>query len=168
MHTPLQELRDKLILDLQMRYPSIRKTANIDYSPFIRSSPRNFDLHFTVNQVIFNLPQGYSYQAKLRKGFVFDQLSIQNNFGMVQWLEEVDLQEVDFSSDLFIGDKVFHIENPKLEKPCEVLLRGLPGSLLTGSQDMFEAYSENVEKMGATLLEVNPEQNFFRIKVNTF
>ena len=56
MHTPLQELRDQLILDLQIRYPSIKKTANIDYSPFIRSSPRNFDLHFTVNQVIFNLP----------------------------------------------------------------------------------------------------------------
>lgn len=87
---------------------------------------------------------------------------------MVQWLEEVDLQGVDFSSALFIGDKIFHIDDPELEKPCEVVLRGLPGSLLTGSQDMFEAYSKNVEKMGATLLEVDPEQNFFRIKVDTF
>ena len=86
----------------------------------------------------------------------------------MQWLEEVDLQGVDFSSALVIGEKVFQIESPELEKPCEVLLKGLPGSLLTGNQDMFEAYSKNVEKMGATLLEVDPEQNFFRIRVDTF
>ena len=112
------------------------------------------------------MPDNYCFKGTHLHHCVYRNLTISNNYGSIKWLEDLDLESVDFKSAVEIDYKAVNFNSEVLERPCEATLRGMPGSMTSDSKTAFDAFSRNIQKTGATLLEVNKKEQFFRVLLN--